>query len=88
MSRRSCIALDRRSVHDACLSEEDPFDLEQVPDALKAYKEKLDALQEDFRTLVECSPQAKGQVVAAANQAGPGGEKYRKFAQKYRIPLG
>jgi len=31
------------------MSEEDPFDLEQVPDALEAYKKQLDALKAESR---------------------------------------
>jgi hypothetical protein len=34
------------------MSEEDPFDLEQVPDALEAYKKQLDSLKEDIEVLI------------------------------------
>jgi hypothetical protein len=39
------------------MSEEDPFDIEQVPDALEAYKKQLDSLKEDIEVLILFSNQ-------------------------------
>jgi hypothetical protein len=40
----------------------------EIKDELKAYKEQLDALREDFGIFVGCSPQTRGQITAAASR--------------------
>jgi hypothetical protein len=72
------------------MSEEDPFDLEQVPDALEAYKKQLDELREEFKLLVHYSDVARGQIKLVADGGGIRSdpalvEGCEKFAKKYHL---
>jgi hypothetical protein len=70
--------------------DEGPIDPEQIPDALKAYKEQLDALRKDFELLVHYSSAACGQIKLVADGGGIRSdpdlvERCVKFSAKYHL---
>jgi hypothetical protein len=74
--------------------DETPIDPEQIPDAIKAFKQQLDALREDLKLLIRHSPQAQNDIIATANQQGTPGydqaevKRCREFVEKYQIRIG
>jgi hypothetical protein len=62
----------------------------EIKDELKAYKEQLDALREDFKLLVHYSDVARGQIKLVADGGGIRTdpalvEGCVKFAAKYHL---
>jgi hypothetical protein len=82
------LASDDQSVHHERMSEDE---IGEIRDELKAYKQKLDELREDFKFFLMHEFEATNRIIEKANQRGnprcnqPVVERCRKYLDKYAI---
>jgi hypothetical protein len=80
------LASDDQSVHHERMSEDE---IGEIRDELKAYKQKLDELREDFKFFLMHEFEATNRIIEKANQRGnPGYSQFsRKQAKAIRLSL-